>query len=648
MFTSTTMKKLLWVLAVCALAFAFLGQGSVQAQSSNCQTVNFSDGSVCVWIQRVSNGEYRVRSTITNTNNNTVALRCDIEYGQGNNVYRQGVGACDGTFYYSSNNNTEQVSIDIWFNQNTVRRITQNYNFSNGNRWSSNNNNNDCNYYNSCNNYDDDCYYYNDCNDYDDDCYYYNDCNDYNDDCYYYNNCNNYNDLYDMDVVASTIFPWVNQQVNINLLALQSAGVVYENYRGTVEFSVQSQNSRGNRQTASSSSYYLNRSSYTFTSSNDGQVQLNNVVEFRNSGIYRLVIRDIDANTTKYVQFDVSWSSNNNNNNRNSYRIIPSASQTSPTTNQYINVTLNARYNNNNNTATDYRGTVDFSVQYRSNNSSSRQSASSSNYDLDRSSYTFTSNNNGSVTLNSLLRFYNNGQYRLVIRDYNNNITEYIEFSVGGNNSSWIRGTFNNFGISASRSNPARNESVNITVQARDNNNRRVEDYTRNVSFVVQSRSSNSSSRQNASSSSYYLNRSSYTFSSNDYGSATLNNLVEFSNNGEYRLVVQDTWNNVVGYYTFNVGGTSNSNNNNWSNNPGFTTTQMNQVQWIYNLRPTLISDLEDNYPRLRTNNTRQAREADLYREMYNITRNSSSIYNNYDQFFVAFKDRYVYTLQVR
>lgn len=625
------MKKLLWLIVMFWFAFILLGQWSVQAQSSNCTTVNFPDGSVCVWIQRISNGEYRVRSTVSNTNNNTVALRCDIEYGQGNTVYRQGVGACDGTFYYASNN-TEQVSIDIWFNQNTVRRITQNYNFSNGTR-GSNNNNYDCNYYNNCNNYDDDCYYYNDCYD-------------YYDDCYYYNNCNNYNNyLYDMDVVASTIFPWVNQQVNINLLALQSAGVVYTNYRGTVQFSVQSQNSRGNRQNASSSSYYLNRSSYTFTSSNNGQVQLNNVVEFRDSGIYRLVIRDINAGTTKYVQFDVSWSSNNNNNNRNSYRIIPSASQTSPTTNQYINVTLNARYNNNNNTATDYRGSVDFSVQYRSSNSSSRQSASSSNYDLDRSSYTFTSNNNGSVTLNSLLRFYNNGQYRLVIRDYNNNITEYIEFSVGWS-SSWIRWTLNNFGISASRSNPARNESVNVTIQARDNNNRRVEDYTRNVSFAVQSRSSNSSSRQNASSSSYYLNRSSYTFSSNDYGSVTLNNLVEFRTNGEYRLVVQDTWNNVIGYYTFTVGWTSN--NNNWSNNPGFTTTQMNQVQWIYNLRPTLIADLKDKYPRLRTNSTWQTRADDLYTQMFNITRNNYSIYNNYDQFFVAFRDRYVYTLQVR
>lgn len=622
------MKKLLWVIALFGLAFTLLGQGSVHAQSSNCQTVNFPDGSVCVWIERISSGEYRVRRTVSNNNNNAVSLRCDIEYGQGSDVYRQGIGSCDGTFYYASSN-TEQVSIDIWFNQNTVRRITQNYNFWNGTRWGSSNNNYDCYYYNNCNNYNDNCYYYNDC--------------DYNNNCYYYNNCNNYNNyLYDMDIVTSTIFPSVNQQVNVNILALQSVGTVYTNYRGTVEFSVQSQNSRWNRQNASSSSYYLNRSSYTFTSNNNGQVQLNNLVEFRNSGIYRLVIRDIDGNVTKYIQFDVGGSSNNNN--RNTYRIIPSVSTSNPSTNQYINLTLNARYNNNNNNATDYRGTVDFSVQYRANNNNTWQSASSSDYYMDRSSYTFTWNNNGSITINSFLRFYNNGQYRLVIRDYNNNITEYVEFSVGGS-SSGIRSSINNFGISASRSNLARNESVNVTIQARDNNNRRVEDYTRNVSFSIQERSNSWNTRQNASSSDYYLNRSSYTFNWSDYGSVTLNNLVEFRNNGEYRLVVQDTWNNVVWYYTFTVGGSSNNNRN---NNRWFSTTQMNQVQGIYNLRPALIADLKDKYPKLRNNSTRQTRADDLYNEMFKITRNNSSIYSNYDQFFVAFRDRYVYTLQVR
>jgi len=610
LFINTTMKKLLWLIVVLWLAFSSLGQGSVQAQSSNCQSVSFSDGTVCVWIERVSNGEYRVRSTISNTNNNTVGLRCDIEYGSSNNAYRQSFGTCDGTFYYASNS-SEQISIDIWFNQNTLRRITQNYNFSNGTRGSSNNNNRNNN-----------------------------------------NNNRNNNNLYDLDVLPNTIFPSINQQINLNLLALQSVGNFYTNYRGTIDFSVQSQNSRWNRQTASSSDYYLNRSSYTFTSSNNGQVQLNNVVEFRNSGIYRLIIRDSSSNVTKYIQFDVSGSSNNNNNNNNrnnSYRIIASASQTNPNTNQYINVTLNARYNNNNNTATDYRGSVEFSVQSRSNNNSSWQNASSSSYDLDRSSYTFTSNNNGSVTLNSLLRFYNNGQYRLVIRDSNNNITEYIEFSAGGTNS-WTRSTVNNFWLSASRNNPARNESVNVTIQARDNNNRRVEDYTRAVSFSVQSRSNNNSSWQNASSSTYYLNRSSYTFTWSDYGSVILNNLIEFSSNGDYRLVVQDSWNNIIGYYTFNVGGTNNNNNNNnnQSNTPWFSTAQLNQVQWIYNLRPRLIDDMKSKYSRLRNNSTWNTRQTDLYNEMFKITRNNYSIYSNYDQFFVAFRDRYVYTLQVR
>jgi len=179
-----------------------LGQGSVQAQSSNCQSVSFSDGTVCVWIERVSNGEYRVRSTISNTNNNTVGLRCDIEYGSSNNAYRQSFGTCDGTFYYASNS-SEQISIDIWFNQNTLRRITQNYNFSNGTRGSSNNNNRNNN-----------------------------------------NNNRNNNNLYDLDVLPNTIFPSINQQINLNLLALQSVGNFYTNYRGTIDFSVQSQNSR--------------------------------------------------------------------------------------------------------------------------------------------------------------------------------------------------------------------------------------------------------------------------------------------------------------------------------------------------------------------------------------------------------------------
>jgi hypothetical protein len=157
------------------------------------------------------------------------------------------------------------VSIDIWLGSNTARRITQQYNFGNGSRSSSNNWNNNWN-----------------------------------------NNRNNNwsNTLYDLDVYASTASPNINQSISINIMALQNIGSTFTNYNGTVQFSVQQWNNN-TWQTAPSNSYYLDRSSYSFSWSNAGQVQLNNLIEFRTSGTYRLITRDTNANVTKYTQFSV-------------------------------------------------------------------------------------------------------------------------------------------------------------------------------------------------------------------------------------------------------------------------------------------------------------------------------------------------------
>jgi hypothetical protein len=57
---------------------------------------------------------------------------------------------------------------------------------------------------------------------------------------------------------------------------------------------------------------------------------------------------------------------------------------------------------------------------------------------------------------------------------------------------------------------------------------------------------------------------------------------------------------------------------------------------------------MENKYPRLRNNTTWRARQAALYQEMNNIIRGSNSLYSSYDQFFVEFRDWYVYTLQAR
>ena len=594
------MKKYLIILVL--LAGSVLFSPTTSAQSQNCQTVNFPDGSVCVWIQKISSGEYRVRSTVS-SNQSTVSLRCDIEYGQWN---RQYVWSCDDRFYYASNS-TEQVSIDIWLNDNQSKRITRNYNFRNGS-WSSSWN------------------------------------NDYNNDCYYYNNCNYYNDVYDLNVSASSIYPSVNQYVDVDIMALRSVGSIDYDYNERVYFSVEYRSSSSSSwQTASSSRYRLNRTSYLFRSSDNGSVSLDNLIQFRNNGQYRLVVRDNNNNINRYVHFTV-WGSSWNNNNNTLQTFSLSASDQNTNTYQPIDVTIRAR-DRNNNTITNYTERVHFSVEYRSSTSNSWQTASSSRYRLNKSSYSFSWNDNGSVTLHDLIEFRNNGQYRLVVRDNNNNVSNWIQFYVGStNNNNNQYSSVENFRVTASRTNPSTYQSVNVTIQARDSFNRIVRDYTRNVSLRVQYRPYSNSSWQNAPSSRYTLNRNNYIFSWSNYGSVTLNSLLQFRSNGIYRLVVEDSWNNIVGYVTFNVGWSNNYN----PYNPWFTNNEINQIQGIYNIWPAFIDKLKNDYPTLRNHNTWNNRQAALYQQMNNVLNNHSSIYNNYDQFFDAFRDRYIYTLQIR
>jgi len=334
-------------------------------------------------------------------------------------------------------------------------------------------------------------------------------------------------------------------------------------------------------------------------------------------------------------------SRNNTNNQLHTFSLL--ASQNNPNLYQPINITIRAR-DRNNNTITNYSNRVDFSVQYRANSSSSWQTSPSSRYILDRNSYNFSWNDNGSVTLHNLIEFRNNGHYRLVVRDNSNNISNWIEFTIGQTDSNQY-GSIQNFRVTASHTNPSTYQRVNVTIQARDNLNRIVQNYTRNVSLKVQYRPYSNSARQNAPSSRYILNRSNYSFSWSDYGTVTLQNLVEFRNNGTYRLVVEDSWNNIVGYATFTVWG---SNNNYNPYNPGFTNSQINQIQSIYTIWPIFIDKLKNDYPILRNHSTWNNQQAALYQQMHNVLNNYSSIYNNYDAFFNAFRDRYIYTLQIR
>jgi len=81
----------------------------------------------------------------------------------------------------------------------------------------------------------------------------------------------------------------------------------------------------------------------------------------------------------------------------------------------------------------------------------------------------------------------------------------------------------------------------------------------------------------------------------------------------------------------------------------GFTSSELNTVEDMYDARDNMIYTMESSYSSLRNNSRRQTMSDDLKDAMYEIIHdNSNKTYDNFDDFYDAFLDRYRYTVSVR
>jgi len=129
--------------------------------------------------------------------------------------------------------------------------------------------------------------------------------------------------------------------------------------------------------------------------------------------------------------FDNEERANDNltDSNNNSDNFLLTASPNDPNQDEAVDITIKAR----DNTATDtsYRGTARFKVERKSG--SSRITASSSLYELARTSYTFTSSDDGEHTFSNLVTFNDDSyDYRLVVYDDDNTIESTKTFTLNG------------------------------------------------------------------------------------------------------------------------------------------------------------------------------------------------------------------------
>jgi hypothetical protein len=161
---------------------------------------------------------------------------------------------------------------------------------------------------------------------------------------------------------------------------------------------------------------------------------------------------------------------NSSSSNYNTDNFYITASPSSPNQDEATDITIKAR--DGSSTDTSYRGTVRFKVERSSGNS--RVTASSSLYDLSRTSYTFTSSDDGQHTFSNLVTFTDDSyDYRLVAYDNSDsNIegTKTFNLNGGSSNSNSNNSNYNtdNFYVTASPSSPAQDEATDITVKARD------------------------------------------------------------------------------------------------------------------------------------------------------------------------------------
>ena len=562
--------------------------GLANAAFAWCQTISFTDGSsFCFDIAKTGTDTYRAEVSSSRVSSNS--LSCKLTLPNNNRV---DLPNCQWNFNYGGSDMKVELRAET---PNAYSVLVANYDFRNGRFTDGSDSNN----------------------------------RDWN---------NNYWG-YQVDFSSvSTNNPSTDQWIDMTL-RVRNTSASYSNYfNGRVNFTVEEYRN-GTWRTASSSDYSLERSSYDFSYSDAGERRLTNFLRFRNNGQYRILAQIDGTNYTAYQTFTVGNGNNNRwDNNRSNWVAIDDISTTSPSVDQWISLRVRrdgSYYSSQ---------TVRFELEeYRDGY---WRSAYSSDYDLDRSSYTFYSSEN-SKSFSSFLKFRKDGEFRLTAR-LDNGETTTATFHVGrgrnNNTSSQIR-------VEKSGSSSVSAGSwvdLNLTAYQRYSNSKN-ENYNGELSVKVQKKDWYYWST--ASSSDYDISSSYVNFYRSDYGRKYLTNFIRFRNNGQYKVIFTDrSDSSITDSIELSVGGsyydnTWRQNNNNYN----YTNAEYDKLRAVYNIWQGVISTLKRDYPRLRNSSFWQSESDRFYNNMRAVINGERNpAFDSWNRFYQGFMDWFSLTLRTR
>ncbi len=241
------------------------------------------------------------------------------------------------------------------------------------------------------------------------------------------NNNNSNGDLDDFDITMSPTTPETDEWTDVTIEAVDIDGDPVNGYDGTVTIIFQYKDGSTWRE-LSFGSYDIRNISIDSNDEYDfDDSEISFEIKFDDEDEYRIVVEDADENVEANKTFDVDDSGSSNNNDEGGDFDI-SISPTSPEEDEEIDVTIEA-LDSNGDLDDNYTENVRFTVQKKSG--SSWVTASSSDYDLARTSYTFTSSDDGEKLFTNLLTFNREGDFRLkVYESDNSSVYAYQEIEV--------------------------------------------------------------------------------------------------------------------------------------------------------------------------------------------------------------------------
>ena len=578
------MKKVHYLLLAAMLPVA----GLVNAAFAWCQTISFTDGSsFCFDIAKTGTDTYRAE--VSSSRVSSSSLSCKLTLPNNNRI---DLPNCQWNFNYGGSDMKVELRADT---PNAYSVLVANYDFRNGRFTDGSDSNN----------------------------------RDWN---------NNYWG-YQVDFSSvSTNNPSTDQWIDMTL-RVRNTSASYSNYfNGRVNFTVEEYRN-GTWRTASSSDYSLERSSYEFSYSDAGERRLTNFLRFRNNGQYRILAQIDGTNYTAYQTFTVGNGNNNRwDNNRSNWVAIDDISTTSPSVDQWVS--LRVRRDGNSYSSQTVRFEVE---EYRDGY---WRSAYSSDYDLDRSSYTFYSSES-SKSFSSFLKFRKDGEFRLTAR-LDNGETTTASFYVGrGRNNT----TSSQIRVEKSGSSSVSAGSwvdLNLTAYQRYSNSKN-ENYNGELSVKVQKKDWYYWST--ASSSDYDISSSYVNFYRSDYGRKYLTNFIRFRNNGQYKVIFTDrSDSSITDSIELSVGGSYYDNTWRQNNtNYNYTNAEYDKLRAVYNIWQGVISTLKRDYPRLRNSSFWQSESDRFYNNMRAVINGERNpAFDSWNRFYQGFMDWFSLTLRTR